>query len=229
MIGPSWSPSPEKPIFAKPTHNLINYPSLRTEGERVATRNEVVEYLLQTHYNGDVGRLANATGFSQQQINGWVCQQGTPRASSVDWIMHKTFAPEFRVIAEYKPIEAPKAGYTIAQQLRAILSGHETASGLYAFYDSMASLIYLGKSDGNLFNECNQQLNAELKRRIFPKGASQPSSRTGVVRYVSAYYVQASDFADYAKHVESLILRISKPILNANIGVLQTAKVPGLS
>ena len=195
----------------------------------MARRNEVVGYLLETHYEGNVPKLSAATGFSHQQINDWLSRERIPHASSVDWIIHRTFAPEFQVIAEYQPIDPAATNRTVTKQLESIFAGHKKASGLYAFYDSMASLIYLGKSDGNLFNECKVQLNAQLPKGIFPKGAKQPNSRIDVVRYVSAYYVQASDFEDYAKHVESLILRISKPALNANIGLLQTAKAPKLS
>jgi hypothetical protein len=58
----------------------------------------------------------------------------------------------------------------------------------------------------------------------FPKGARQPKCRLDVVRYISVYYTQPSIFEDYAKHMESLILRISKPALNTNIGKLEKAE-----
>jgi hypothetical protein len=137
--------------------------------------------------------------------------------------MHCAFAPEFRVIAEYVPIQTAGSEASVHKQLAATLKGHEKASGLFAFYDSMANLVYLGKSDGNLLEETKQQLKADVKKS-FPKGVSQPESRLDVVRYISTYYVQRSDFEDYAKHVESLILRISKPVLNTNIGKLEKAE-----
>jgi hypothetical protein len=137
--------------------------------------------------------------------------------------MHRAFAPEFRVIAEYAPIETSGSEASVHKQLATTLKGHEKASGLFAFYDSMANLIYLGKSDGNLLAETYQQLKASVKKS-FPKGAQQPECRIDVVRYISAYYVQSSVFEDYAKHVESLILRISKPVLNSNIGKLKKAE-----
>ncbi len=43
------------------------------------------------------------------------------------------------------------------------------------------------------------------------------------VRYLSAYEVRKSEAGDNARHVESLILRISKPRLNKNIGTLKEA------
>ena len=98
-------------------------------------------------------------------------------------------------------------------------------SGLYAFCDSMATLIYLGKSDGHLLEECYNRLRATLNKHVFPKGAKHPKTRLDVVRYVSAYFVRDSEFEDHAKHVEALILRISKPILNTNIGELRRANL----
>jgi len=135
--------------------------------------------------------------------------------------MHRAFAPEFRVIAEYVPI---KSAVGVHKQLATILKGYEKAFGLYAFYDSMANLIYIGKSDGKLFYETYQQLNKTEAKKPFPKGVRQPKRRLDVVRYISAYYVKPSIFESHAKHVESLILRISKPALNSNIGKLEKAE-----
>lgn len=46
-----------------------------------------------------------------------------------------------------------------------------------------------------------------------------------VVRYISAYDVGTVDWDDFPKHVESLVLRISKPKLNTNIGTLRKAHI----
>jgi hypothetical protein len=43
------------------------------------------------------------------------------------------------------------------------------------------------------------------------------------VKYISAYEVKIFDNFDYPKHVESLILRISKPRMNKQIGILDRA------
>lgn len=47
--------------------------------------------------------------------------------------------------------------------------------------------------------------------------------RHQVVRYISAYDVKSSESCDYPNHVESLILRVSKPIMNKQIGTLDKA------
>lgn len=190
----------------------------------MASRNDVVRYIVDNYYQKDPSKAAAASGYTAQQIKGWIGDKNTPQSYSVGLLLHGAFAPQFQVIAEYVPIETSGSQTSVSAQLTKIFKGHEKASGLYAFYDSIADLVYLGKSDGNLLFECRNQLNAALKKGVFRKGARQPQTRLDVVRYVSAYYVQGSDFEDYAKHVESLILRISKPVLNTNIGSLQKVK-----
>lgn len=187
----------------------------------MGTRNEVVKYLVKKYFKDDIAKAAEVSRFSRQQLSDWLFEKKTPQEANVDWLMHVAIAPEFQVIFEYAPIETSGAEASVRQQLAHLLEGREQASGIYAFYDSMANLIYIGKSDGNLLGECYTQLNRSIRDGIFPKGARQPEKRLDVVRYVSAYDVQASQFKDYAKHVESLILRISKPRLNSNIGHIE--------
>lgn len=190
----------------------------------MVSRNDIVRYVVENYYDGSVNAAVEATGYTREQINSWIADKKKPQEYSVGLLLHAAFAPEFKVIAEYAPIEMAGTQNTVHAQLAKIFKGHEKVSGVYAFYDSMANLIYLGKSNGNLFPECYTQIKARLKSGVFPKGAKQPQTRLDIVRYVSAYYVQGSAFEDYAKHIESLILRISKPKLNTNIGSLQQAK-----
>jgi hypothetical protein len=188
----------------------------------VANRNEIVKYLVAECFGGDIDKVCLVTGFTKQQVTWWLEDRNQPNASNVSYLMHRAFAPEFRVIAEYVPIQTSESE-NIHKQITNILKGHDKASGLYAFYDSMANLVYIGKSDGNLLAETY----TALKRKVdkpFPKGARQPKCRLDVVRYISVYYTQPSIFEDYAKHMESLILRISKPALNTNIGKLEKAE-----
>lgn len=190
----------------------------------MAKRNDLVRYLVDEYFDGDAGKAAKASGFTKQQVTNWIVGRNTPNKRTISLLLHPAIVPEFKVIAEYKVLAAGGSSKGLRKQLASMLSGHDEASGLYAFYDSMLNLIYLGKSDGNLLNECYQQLRASVRKGVFPKGAKQPGSRLDVVRYVSAYYVRGSDILDYAKHVESLVLRISKPILNKNTGKLRQAE-----
>lgn len=190
-----------------------------------ATRNQIFRYLFENHFGKDIERVCQVTGYTKQQVTDWLSGSRQPQINVVSYVMHKAFSPEFRVIAEYFPIDAAVLGKHMLPYLKKMLNEHDKASGLYAFYDSMANLVYLGKSDGNLLTEVYQQLRAKVSNP-FPKGVTPPQHRFHVVRYISAYYVQTSDFEDHAKHVESLILRISKPALNKNIGGLKQSDGP---
>ena len=189
----------------------------------MVNRNDIVEYLVDVYFDGDIDKVCSVSDFTRQQVRGWLERKNQPQPNNVSFLMHRAFAPEFRVIAEYVPIGISASEVSVRKELAPLLKGHEKASGLYAFYDSMANLIYIGKSDGNLLEETYAQLKAGVKKP-FPRGVRQPEHRLDVVRYISAYRVQKSIFEDYAKHVESLILRISKPRLNANIGKLKKAE-----
>jgi hypothetical protein len=144
-----------------------------------------------------------------------------PRKQTIEYLIHCVFTPEFKVIVEFGEFHAEKK---VATQLKALLKGHESSPGIYAFYDSMANLLYVGKAL-KLLPECQ----AAICRTVhipFPKGVkSKPEARTQIVRYISAYNVGKSKWLDYPKHVESLLLRISKPPLNKNIGSLEKAYV----
>lgn len=69
--------------------------------------------------------------------------------------------------------------------------------------------------------EVYQQIKIKIPGGILPKAISDDD----VVRYISAYSIPTSDHADYEKHVEGLILRVSKPRLNKNLGTLKTAGI----
>jgi hypothetical protein len=190
----------------------------------MVSRNDIVQYLVDQYYNGDAGKAAKATGRTKQQVQWWLDRTHQPRQNNVSQLLFYAVVPEFKVITEFTLLRRPTARVKLRGRLARILKGHEYASGLYAFYDSMANLIYLGKSDGNLLAECYQQIKASIPAGTLPKsiGAAQ---RFDVVRYISAYSVPPSEHADYAKHVEGLILRISKPRLNKNLGTLQQAEL----
>ena len=70
-----------------------------------------------------------------------------------------------------------------------------------------------------------QQIKTKIPGGILPEAISDDAKRVDVVRYISAYSIPTSDHAGYAKHVEGLILRVSKPRLNKNLGSLKTAGI----
>ncbi|WP_020183298.1 hypothetical protein [Methylotenera sp. 1P/1] len=184
-------------------------------------RNEVLNYLIQTYYKSDVSLASDITGCSVTQINDWLTGEIQPRKDTIDYFIHCVFTPEFKVIIEYGLFNQDK---NVLTQIKDLLKGHEKSAGIYAFYDSAANLIYLGKAS-NLLTEIYDAIRREV-HVAFPKGVeNKPNKRHEIVRYISAYDVGKSLWVDYPKHVESLILRISKPLLNKNIGGLQKVLV----
>ena len=103
-----------------------------------------------------------------------------------------------------------------------MLGEHTKDPGICAFYDSFGNLVYLGKATSLM-----AEISSALSRAVtinFPKGVKRvPETRKEVIKFISAYDVGATDWGDYSKHVESIILHISKPTLNKNIGSLGKA------
>lgn len=185
-------------------------------------RNTVINYLIKTYYEGDVRKVAELTGYTQKQIEEWMLGDRQPNKDTVEYIIHCVFTPEFTVIVEYGEF---KQDEPVRTQLKNMFKGHEERAGIYAFYDSMVNLLYVGKAT-NVLDECYSAINRDVDVP-FPSGIKKrPEKRREIVRYISAYDVGSSNYLDYPKHVESLILRISKPTLNKVIGGLEKAYLP---
>lgn len=182
-------------------------------------RNIVIKYLVDNYLQGSVENASTLTGYTQQQVWQWISGDTIPRKQTIDYLVSKIFLPEFKVIVEFGQLDSSGE---IRAQLKQMLAGHERSSGIYAFYDGLANLLYLGKAK-ILLEECYQTLRRDVPVE-FPAGIKvKPEKRYEVVKYISAYDVGVSDWMDYPKHVESLILRISKPVLNRRIGFLEKA------
>lgn len=185
-------------------------------------RNKVVKYIIDEYYNGDVEIASNIAGFTRDQVLSWINGDIIPQKQTVSYLIHSVFVPEFKVIVEFGEFDGLRP---ILTQLRVMLKGHENRAGIYAFYDSMANLLYVGKAT-KLLDECYSAIRREV-HVPFPSGIkNKPDMRYQIVKYISAYYVGDSDWVDFPKHVESLLLRISKPPLNKQIGYLEPARKP---
>ena len=177
-------------------------------------RSHILQYFLETYFENDREQLADATGYTMHQINGWLDGQVQPQAGTLEYVIHCALAPEFRIISEYHPFDPDPNSANRRNQIREMLGNHEDKRGIYSLYDATANLIYIGKTDSNLLTEICQALNQRTNRNFELK-------RWSVVRYISAYYVGGSSSFDYPNHVESLMLRISRPRLNTNVGRLE--------
>lgn len=185
------------------------------------SRSLVMNYFVVEYFNDDVEAASAATGYKISQLNSWISGKVQPHKQTIEYLVHCAIAPEFKVVCEFKLFSPDKP---IKKQLRSALSGHVDRPGIYAFYDSMANLLYVGKAS-NLLEEMYQSIRQKISTK-FPTGLPQaPDKRYEVVRYISAYDVGQSEWLDYPLHVESLILRISKPPLNQRIGKLAKLEV----
>lgn len=189
----------------------------------MSSRSEILNFIVFEYYQSNVEKASYITGYAKAKIKSWLSGEIIPQKATITYFLQCAFVPEFRVIAEYEEFSHSHALQT---QLKKILGEHCSDSGIYAFYDSLGNLIYLGKAK-KLQAEITSALNRPFHINL-PKGVKNPpESRKEIVRFISAYDVGATSWGDYPKHVESLLLRISKPLLNKNIGTLERAyKVP---
>ncbi len=177
-------------------------------------RSHILQYFLESYFENDREQLADATGYTMHQINGWLDGQVQPQAGTLEYVIHCALAPEFKIISEYHPFDPNPNSANRRNQIREMLGNHQDKRGIYSLYDATANLIYIGKTDNNLLTEICQALNQRTNSNFELK-------RWSVVRYISAYYVGGSSSFDYPNHVESLMLRISRPRLNTNVGRLE--------
>ena len=189
---------------------------------------KLINYIIKEYFQGDAGKLATRSGYTKQQIDYWRMGTHKPQNASLRWLLSKTIAPEFKVVCEFFPVNFTKKG-SVRSELDKAFDGHGNSIGVYAFYDSMCNLIYLGKASTNIQNEMYQQLIRKLDI-VFPKAVTKsPSERWEVTRFVSAYEVPTVDHLDYPKHVEALMLRIAKPVGNKVIGTIPIATPPKIT
>ncbi len=185
----------------------------------MTNRTIVFNYFLAQHYQNDLEQMSNDTGYTIAQLESWRDGVTTPQHQTIEYICNCLFTPEFTIVCEFSKLDPDEY---LKTQLRDMLGEHHDLSGLYAFYDSMAELLYVGKAT-NLLDEIYSALRREAEI-VFPAGIKNKSvQRHQVTRYVSAYAIKQFPSFDYPKHVESIILRISKPRLNTQIGYLAEA------
>lgn len=185
----------------------------------------LVEYLMTEYFDKDLERFAEQAGYTKQQLESWRTGARKPQKATVRWLLSSTIAPEFKVACEFSPIDFA-AKKDIRPGLSKALGQYTRKPGVYAFYDSMCNVMYIGKASSGFLEEMYQQLRNPLGIS-FPKAvAKAPTERWQVVKYVSAYEVPHVEHLDYPKHVEALVLRLSKPIGNKVLGKLKLSSPP---
>jgi hypothetical protein len=186
-------------------------------------RREFLRYLFREFFDENAERFVRTTGYTAAQLRSWLAGTQTPQKETVAYIIQRRFAPDFQIVCEFKEIDGANPTKT---QLRKYLGAHCDEPGIYAFYDARAQLLYVGKAT-KLLQEIYTALMDRYDDVVFPSGiANKQRLRWNLVTYFSAYFIPANTHRDHPKHVESLILRISKPPLNKQIGRLSRVSRP---
>jgi len=194
--------------------------------KRKPFENELVEYLVREYFSGSTKAIADHTRYAKHQIDSWFQGAHRPQNGTLRYLLSSVIAPELKIVCEFSPVSFRESGGGIREQLRQALSDHQDRPGIYAFYDSMCNVFYVGKAAKGLLNEMYQQLRNPLGMD-FPKAIKHPPrKRWEVACFASAYEVPSIEHLDYPRHVESLVLRMSKPSGNKILGKLNFAAPP---
>lgn len=184
-------------------------------------RREFFSYIFEEYFHGDYALFTEVTGYTAVYARNWLSTQ-CPRKATLDYILHCRFSPDFQIVCEFKEIKVKPT----KSHLREFLGAHAEEPGIYAFYDARAQLLYIGKAT-KLLQEVYAALLGRVDQVVLPAGIkNKERKRWELVTYVSAYSVPSTSHRDHPKHVESLMLRISKPPLNKHIGKLSKIKRP---
>ena len=105
-------------------------------------RCEVLKYIV-NNYFGSAKKASDVSGYSQAQISSWVSGARSPQKPTIEYFIQCAFVPEFKIIAEYADFNREKP---LQNQFKVILGEHSIHPGLYAFYDSLGGLLYIGKA-----------------------------------------------------------------------------------
>lgn len=194
--------------------------SLKSDQKR---KQEFITYVFNHYFNGDFDHFVSVTGYSAAQMRNWLSGKLSPRKATLDYILHRKFSPDFQIVCEFKEIDG---NTPTLPQIRKYLGNHSEEPGIYAFYDARAQLLYIGKAK-KLLQEIYAALMARADVVTFPSGINNKvRPRWQLVTYFSAYSVPSDSHRDHPKHVESLMLRVSKPPLNKHIGKLDKVEKP---
>jgi hypothetical protein len=97
---------------------------------------ELVDFLIDTYFKGDVKAFSAQVLSTENQIAGWRSGRVKPQKWQLRSMLSHTLVPEIKVVAEYQRVEF-KTASDVSQLMRQVLQGHLNTPGIYAFYDSM--------------------------------------------------------------------------------------------
>ena len=158
------------------------------------------------------GELAKALGVTQSTISNWKNGAEPSKRNLKKLIEHfrdhhaRTL---IKPLVEFLPIEPVQdtnewkfsSDASVVKKLRESLDGR---MGIYVFYDSSGTALYLGKTESSLYAEAKQRLKAQPNRPVYKPVKGHMQHMGAMARYLSAYEVS---LAAAVKNVESFMLR----------------------
>ncbi len=169
-------------------------------------------------------RLARAIGVTQGTISNWK-NDGVPSKANLkkllDFFRQHHATTLVCPIYEFLKVQPERSGNswrftpekTISDEIKERL---HKVPGIYLFYDSAGSVIYLGKSETCLHTEAKQRLNAEANRAFYAPTKMAHAVMGEMACYLSAYKVT---IPAAIKNLESFMLRsFANDLMNKNGG-----------
>jgi len=175
---------------------------------------------------GEVSQLllAKTLKVSQSTVTGWLSGATPSRANIrkiVNYFRDYNAATLISAVLEFQAIDPVKSGrswrLTTAVDDKDLLQEcmlHRI--GLFIFYDSSGSAIYLGKSDSCVYTEAKKRLGEQSNRPLLAPTRSKPPHIGELARYISVYEVSVPAAL---KNLEAFMLRaFSNNLLNEAAG-----------
>lgn len=203
-------------------------------------------------------QLADVLGVVQPTINGWkrtdelnpmvvaramrkLAERAEEEAEDLrDQLRARQVAHSISALVEYAPIAAwNKPGNQIVQIKAAdgygrldIRNTLENKRGIYIFYSSMCSPIYVGKAkETKLWDECtsafNRDLKGDLSRVNHPDGVRKPPKQLKLGRYPARVYEVASYLSAYEID-KALVDKVEALMIRSFINQLANVKIENL-
>lgn len=173
--------------------------------------------------------IAEALGVAQATISIW-SNGGQPSKANlkklIELFRQHHASTLIKPILEFCSIEPTQKGKSWnfspdRVKIDFIKSKLERRDGIYLFYDSSGSAIYLGKTEASLYGEAKQRLKAVPNRAIY----LPTKTKVGVIghraKFMSAYEVA---IPAAIKNLETFMLRaFANDLLNKNGGHFQSS------
>ncbi len=78
----------------------------------------VVQYLLEQHFDNDIGKMAKTSGYLPKAIKEWIDGLVIPNHTTISLLQGLIFTPEFSVVEEFYEIDSSKQILTQLKEMQ---------------------------------------------------------------------------------------------------------------